>query len=95
MNNKQPIEIIAKFWGNDIATMIESVAENEHVDMNIDQFLEHCTACGGNWGGMLLTGIKELFPMVWDAIPDNMGRHAFVCICSVLEICGVNQNQEG
>ena len=26
----------------------------------LERFLNHCTAQGGNWGGMLLSGIKAL-----------------------------------
>lgn len=58
-------------------------------DMTFDDFLTHCTACGGNWGGMFLTGIKELFPEVYEVIPDDMGVFAFTGIVSVLEYIGV------
>ena len=30
--------------------------------MSYKEFLEHCTACGGNWVNMLLTGCRELWP---------------------------------
>lgn len=59
------------------------------VNMTVDEFLSHCTACGGNWGGMLLTGIRELWPAVWEAIPEHMGARAFAGIVTTLELCGV------
>lgn len=51
-------------------------------------FLAHCTPCGGDWGAMLLTGIKELYPTIWELIPDNMGVDAFVILSDLLELLG-------
>jgi len=40
--------------------------------MKLDEFVqEHCTACGGNWTRMLMTGIKEKFPDTWDTMEDR------------------------
>lgn len=80
---------LKKCWGNDADNVISAIdaAITEHMTTN--EFLSHCTACGGNWGGMLLTGIHELWPDVWDAIPDDMGPCSFTCLCSVLELLGV------
>ena len=54
-----------------------------------DDFLKHCTACGGDWGQMLLTGIKALYPTVYDAIPYFMGVNAFSALINVLVLCGI------
>lgn len=27
--------------------------------MKFDEFLKQCTACGGNWSAMLMTGVKR------------------------------------
>ena len=62
--------------------------------MTSKQFIDNCTACGGNWGGMLLTGINKLWPNVWEAIPDEMGLQAWGCLCSVLVLCGVETSEE-
>ena len=56
-------------------------------------FLEHCICCGGNWNGMFLSGIKALFPSVYNIIPNNMGKNAFYCICAVMLLCGVDYNE--
>ena len=39
--------------------------------MTFDEFLGHCTACGGNWTAMLMTGIKEVAPQVYEKLPDR------------------------
>ena len=79
-------EYIAFMWGNDILTVID----NQHiVPMTMDDFLEHCTACGGNWGGMLLTGVQKLYPEVYDSIPDDMGHFAWRNICTTLNMLGI------
>ena len=80
-------------WGDDSQRVIEEAAKVNPFNGNSKQFLEHCTACGGNWGGMLLTGIHKLYPAVWDAIPDDMGVFAWACICSVLILCGVDTSE--
>lgn len=67
------------------------------VSMSQEEFLRHCTACGGNWGAMLLTGIKDVFPEYYEAVSDyynNMdfsggGIKSFVYLCDWLEEHGV------
>ena len=59
-------------------------------DNTVSAFMSHCTACGGNWGGMFLSGIKKLWPSVWEAIPEKMGRKSFEAICNTLVLCGVD-----
>lgn len=34
-------------------------------------FFNQCTACGGNWGAMLLTGIKKVFPDSYDEVREQ------------------------
>lgn len=57
---------------------------------SFSNFLNHCIACGGNWTRMILTGVKKLYPDVWDSIPDDLGSNAFECMRSVLILLGVN-----
>lgn len=39
--------------------------------MTFKDFLSHCTACGGDWTSMLFTGIKEVAPSIYEAMPDR------------------------
>ena len=60
------------------------------------EFLDHCVCCGGNWGGMFLSGIEELYPSVYAVIPDNMGatgNEAFINIIYVMMLCGVDTSR--
>lgn len=75
-------------WENSVDSLLKAAPNGVSMDMNA--FLKHCTPMGGNWGGMLLSGVKELWPEVWDAVPDNMGHNAFAGILCTLELCGVN-----
>lgn len=79
-------EFLAYNWGDSILSVID---KQDTVKMTMKDFLSHCIACGGNWGGMLLTGIKELWPEVWEAIPDDMGMFAWRCLCDTLTMLGV------
>ena len=83
---------ISTFWNDDVISECE---KHDSLNMGCKEFLSHCTACGGNWGGMLLSGLKKLRPTVWDIIPDNMGTQAWGCICSTLILCGIDTSDEG
>ena len=95
MTNEQYefVETLIKYWGERTAIEITLAAHDNYMELDVERFLDNCIACGGNWGGMLLTGIKALWPEVWELIPDNMGIHAFECIVSVLNLCGVDTRE--
>lgn len=80
-------------WGTVGKRIIEEAAKVTPFNGDSKQFLSHCILCGGNWGGILLTGIQKLYPTVWDAIPNSMGIFAWQCICSVLILCGVDTSE--
>ena len=85
-------ELIKSEWGENILAIIDN---QDKVNMTMKDFVsKHCTQCGGNWGGMLLTGINNLWPKVYDAIPNDMGIFAFSCICSVCELLGIINEEE-
>ena len=87
-------DFIAKNWGEDVLEAIDSC---EPLNITFGQFLDKCVACGGNWGGMLLTGLRKLRPEIWEAIPENMGLYAWQCICNTLILAGVimEEKEEG
>lgn len=82
-------DFLSEIWDKSVLTAID----NQHtVPMTMKEFLNHCTACGGNWGGMLLSGLKELYPEVYDAIPDEMGSLAWAGICTTLRLLNVKDD---
>ena len=83
----EAIEEVKNKWGDNV--LIKTCLVHK-TPMTFDEFLTHCTCCGGNWGGMLLTGIHELYPEVWDAIPDDMGLNPFQTICAALILLGID-----
>lgn len=72
------------------------------VKMSMDDFFRQCTACGGNWGAMLLTGIKNVFPDGYDAVREQYnsmdfsdgGVRAFSFLCEWVTAHGVYENRE-
>lgn len=82
--------ILVKYWGEKGKDVIVECAKVNPFNADFKHFLTYCTACGGNWGGMILSGIRELYPNVWEAIPDKIGAHAFDCICCTIVLCGVD-----
>ena len=59
--------------------------------MTVRLFLDHCTAYGGDWVSMLLSGIKECYPNDYgrlkaecDEINSNSGASEFMHICDFL-----------
>lgn len=64
--------------------------------MTAKEFLTHCTACGGNWGGMLLSGVEKLYPLVYDEIPEHLGydgNYAFGTIVALLHLLKVDTSE--
>lgn len=47
--------------------------------MKFDEFLKQCTACGGNWSAMLMTGIERVAPDVYKEMPDRSYTFEELC----------------
>lgn len=83
----EAFDTVRERWGDAVA---EEIIKAEKDTMSFDNFLSnYCIACGGDFGKLLLSGVKELYPEVWDAIPDDMGINCFSTICYLLECLGV------
>ena len=87
----EALDNVRNEWGD---AVVVHACMAQKTKMNFKDFLDLCTACGGNWGGMLLSGVRRLYPDVWDAIPDEMGVHAFTTICNLLILLGVDTSEE-
>lgn len=81
---------ILEDWGDAGKKVIEEAAKVTPFNGNLKEWLKHCTYCGGNWGGMLLSGLQTIYPIVYEAIPDDMGLFAIVDILDTLILCGVD-----
>ena len=77
-------------WGRAGEKVIETSFRVSHFNGSFDNFLKRCKPCGCNWNKMLLIGIKDLWPEVWEEIPEDMGDQGFGCICYTLLLCGVD-----
>ena len=84
------MSLLAKEWGKDGENVVAECFKANTRKMSCNDFLENCSACGGNWGGMLLTGVKRLYPEVWDAIPNDMGHNAWGCIIATLKLLKID-----
>ena len=85
-------DFILATWKHDGISVLEAIDRQHITPMTNDSFISnHCYACGGDWGAMLLTGIKALYPEVYHAIPDNMGHFAWRCLCSVVTLLGITE----
>ena len=83
-------EYLVKNWEEDGKKVILACFHANPFNDTFGSFLNECTACGGNWGGMLLTGIRKLWPEVYESIPDDMGVFSWACLCYTLLLCGVD-----
>lgn len=86
------LEIVDQ-WGADGENVVRLCWVNRR-SMPMKEFLKHCTACGGDWGQMLLTGIRALSKEVYDAIPNDMGVQPFITLCQVLILMGIDTSAE-
>lgn len=87
-NKSEATAFIIEQWKDRGKSIVDYITTLDTAPKTLDSFWKHCTACGGNWGGMILTGIKELYPELWKMIPDNMGVFAFSVLCEVLNLLG-------
>ena len=76
-------------WGDQGKEVIALAFKAKKFDGDMKAWLKFCTTCGGNWGGMLLSGVRDLYPEVWEVIPEDMGVFAFASICNLLILLGV------
>lgn len=92
MTDRALVAELREWWGNEtVDDMLLALATDGRKEMSQKKFLENCITSGGNWGGMLLTGIRHYWPHVWEAIPNDMGINAWGCICDTMFLCGVQQ----
>lgn len=47
--------------------------------MTYDKFIEKCTPCGGNWVAMIMSGIKEVAPEIFEEMSDRSYGFDEVC----------------
>lgn len=87
---KEAQDNLVRWWGEDGKRVIEAIFNTYTNHMTMECFLDNCTTYGGDWGAMLLSGIKRLYPAVWEAIPDNMGVYAWSCLCYTLLLLRVD-----
>lgn len=87
-DKREASAFIIKEWKDRGKSIVDYIETLDTSPKPLDKFWEHCTACGGDWGAMILTGIKELYPDLWDLIPDHMGIFAFSLLCEVLNLLG-------
>lgn len=81
------MSLLAKDWGKAGKNVVAECFKAETRPITCEEFLhDYCSACGGNWGGMLLSGVKRLYPDVWKAIPEHMGHNAWSDICATLKL---------
>lgn len=76
---KESTNILISEWGEEVALNVINIASHEKLDnMTAGEFIaKHCVACGGDWAQMILSGIKDLSPDTYNAIPNKMGRNCF------------------
>lgn len=90
---------LCREWGREVAMNVIDKAIREPLDnMTMHDFVKnHCIACGGDWGAMILTGIKDLSPATYEAIPEKMGSNgfkAFSNLITLLYFLGVDTDSE-
>lgn len=86
-------DFLAQAWDKQTADSIFAlIHDTPRYEISFLDFCRNdCTACGGNWGGMLLTGIKHKWPQIWETIPEDLGLFGWSCLCIILEELGVHK----
>ena len=92
----EAINSFYEYWTIDEAEKVIALCLNNPVNISMKEFFEYCTACGGNWGAMLLSGIKRLRPKIYEAIPNRIapsGEEAFMLICNVMYLLRIGDEE--
>lgn len=82
-------QLLLYAWKEQGAVVLDAIKAQKIIPMTIEVFLSHCYSCGGSWSAMFLTGINKLYPDVFNALPDDMGKYAWWCLHSVLSLLKV------
>lgn len=91
---EESIKTLRDCWQEQGDKVIEEIWQTNRTSLTSEQFLENCTACGGDWSRMLLTGINKMYPTVWDLIPEDMGKRVWECLIAVLILLGVDTSEK-
>lgn len=89
LNTLASKECLIELWGDNAHTVLNVIDTTNAPTISGNEFLDHCTPCGGDMCGLLLSGIRALYPTVWEAIPDDMGKHAFYALGTILELLNI------
>ena len=57
--------------------------------MSGKEFLSNCTAAGGNWSAMIMSGIRKCFPEQYDNMPSDK-EYDFFELMQIAADCGVD-----
>lgn len=89
---------IVNEWKLDGVALVKAVRAMKRLrditPMSFNEFLKHCYAQGGDWGGMLLSGIKELYPLIWEMIPEELGIYGVAVIFDLLRILEIKPDEK-
>lgn len=96
---KEATNTLCREWGTEAAMKVIDMAIREPLDnMTMNDFVKnHCTARGGDWGQMILSGIRDLSPATYEAIPEKMGSNGvkvFSNLITLLYFLGVDADSE-
>jgi hypothetical protein len=87
---------IISLWGeetgnNVIVAIHEAPKYRGDNKLSWDEFLDYCTACGGDWVGMICSGLMKIAPAVWEALPQYLGNpfKAFSTLTNIVYLLGV------
>lgn len=97
LNQLEKAEYVLATWGIDgyaLLSYIDSTKTN-YKKMNFKNFLSYCSPCGGDWGQMVLTGIKRLYPTIYEMIPEDMGIFAFTSLIELLNVLNIDTYENG
>lgn len=81
---------LVEHWGDAGKRVIEECAKATPYNNTFGKFLDEGIIYGGSGIGAILVGIRQLYPDVWDAMPDDMGDFVFADICFTLTLLGVD-----
>lgn len=81
---------IILFWKEDGEKVIEACKKITPFNGGFRSFIKYCSDNTDDLTDKLLSGIQRLFPEVRNAIPKDLGLTPFICVYTLLTLCGVD-----
>lgn len=94
INTLSPEETLLALWGLDGYAILKYVESIDLKKYDLETFLTQDCISTSDFGQLILSGLKKVFPTVYRMIPEDMSVFAFVALYELLYILNVRKKED-